>query len=237
MRIVVALFCACVAVPTEAATFYYVGGTYQFANLRSLKDPMFSYGEMTIDESKLPEGQTLANLRVDFRVENDENVHPYGMTLRLHNAAGEVMDLAKADGWFYWESGSYMEFDENGRPKNWSIRPRYEQASFSGRNGAGRDSDIEYTSDIDPFGENSGREFLKQRGYREGTKTFEKLLNDHVWAEGFGTRETVTGGEGEGRWYTDALEFARKIAERTSQALSGSRSNFFKIPECRAPKA
>lgn len=234
MRIVAALFCACVAVPAtaEVHSFYYLGGVYEFANLPSLKNPMFTYGEMTIDDSKLPAGQTLDNLRINWRVvDNEEVKHDY-LTLRLYNSLGEFMDVDKGDGWFHYESGSYMQF-QNGKPKDWSVRTRYEGQSFFGKNGNGHEFNINYTGSMIPFDEQDARSYLKGLGYKEGTKTFDKLLKEHVWAEGIGSKGSNAPGGAEGRWYTDALEFARRAIKLTGEALSRAPSNFYKIGQCK----
>mgnify|MGYP007088043795 CR=1 FL=1 len=66
MRIVAALFCACVAVPGEAATFYYVSGPYTVSNYDVPDAPVVTTGVLEIDESKLPQGQGLANLSFNY---------------------------------------------------------------------------------------------------------------------------------------------------------------------------
>ena len=233
MRIVAALFCACVAVPVQAEvhSFYYLGGVYEFANLPSGGNPMFTFGEMTIDDSKLPAGQTLDNLRVDWRFENDEPVKHDYLTLRLYNNLGEFLDVDKGDGWFHQESGSFMQF-KDGKPDSWSVRPRYEQASFYGQDGKGKEYDINFASEIAAFDERDGRDVLRRLGYKEGTETFEKLLKSYKWAEGIGSKGVATPAEGEGRWHTDSTTFARRMIKRVQQALSRPPSNFHEIGQC-----
>ncbi|PJN93209.1 hypothetical protein CNY89_22690, partial [Amaricoccus sp. HAR-UPW-R2A-40] len=144
MRIVaVALVGACVvAGSTEAATFYYVGGVYDFANVRGEPAPKFATGVMEIDEDRLPEGQGLANLEVNFDYEEVDGAlvtTPTYLSLRVNNQRIRLVGT----NWREYgaiEVGSHMTFGVNGMPSSWQIRSTPEGPGFFGSEGKGSDS-------------------------------------------------------------------------------------------------
>ncbi|PJN93586.1 hypothetical protein CNY89_19735 [Amaricoccus sp. HAR-UPW-R2A-40] len=79
-------------------------------------------------------------------------------------------------------------------------------------------------------GPEAGAEFLKELGYKKGTKTYNRLLNEHTWVNGISSPQT-------GEWFTDPLAYAGRVAERALQAASRTISNIYSIPACKVAAA
>ncbi len=226
MRIVAALFCACVAVPGEAATFYYVSGPYTVSNYDVPDAPVVTTGVLEIDESKLPQGQGLANLSFNYSYATGE-LPEFVSRLEFRNSArllSQEVEFAP------------FRFDGDGHVESWAWQP-YEDGFFgSGTGGRGNDAFVRPLrvpgmSDNDTA-EDRGRKFLRERGYRDGTPEFDRLLATHIWQDGH--RTTANSGV----WFTDLFEATSAIERATRMASRRPPSNIYSIANsCPVPKS
>ena len=227
MRIVVALFCACIAVPSEAATFYYVGGPYIVSNYDVPEPPVVTTGVLEIDETKLPQGQGLANLSFNYSHAIGDGPPEYVTRLEFRNSARL---LSMETQW------APFKFDSAGRVDTWEWQPFESGFVSAGANGRGGDSlirpmTVPGMSDDDDATE-LGRKFLRQRGYRDGTPEFDKLLATHIWMDGHRT------GANSGIWFTDLFEATSAVERATRMASRRPPSNIYSIANsCPVPKS
>ncbi len=220
MRVVAALFCACIAVPSEAATFYYVGAPYKYSNYDAPETPVVTTGVIEIDESKLPAGQGLANLRFDY----SGDVPDYVTRVEFGNSARRLASSALS---------ATFRFDSAGRVDSWEWEPFDIGFDTSGTGGRGYDSyysplRLPGVSDTDSHYV-AGRIFLKQRGYREGTAEFERILSEHTWIDGHQTKG------GPGAWYSDLLDATTAMERAIRLSIQNPPTNIYKLPTCPAP--
>lgn len=239
--VAVALVCAGFSAPAGAATYYYVGGVYEFSNhvTTYAPQPLFATGVMEIDESKLPEGEDIASREYTIQRPDayGDPSRPYWLSLELKNQAGGTIGLNKDDGFtglIY--AGSTIKFGSDGKPQDWNFEVRYPGAqgeTFVGSGGRGRDFDVSPV--FDPWGgepneRQDGERFLTGLGYTPGTKTFDKLLNENVWRNGHD-------GNRPGRWYDNAIDFAAAVERAVRFAIGNPPSNIYSIPACRVSDA
>lgn len=228
MRIVVALFCACISVPGEAATFYYVSGPYTVSNYDMNDVPLVTTGVLEIDESRLPSGQNLANFSFEYSP-IPEYKPEFVTRLEFRNSAGRLSNETQF---------ASFSFDSSGRMDAWDWEPYDDGFLARGAGGRGSDSDIRPlripgTSDTDNDQER-GRAFLKQRGYREGTAKFDQLLAAHVWMDGYQSTP------GSGAWFLDLLDAGSAIEAMTRAGVRNPPSNIYSIKpvgSCKVPRS
>lgn len=222
MRLVVAALVALLVTPAQSATFYYVGGVYDFANDQN-QSPSFITARMFIDETRLPAGQGLAGLSFSITPEEDGSGPDYFNFRAQQNTGVETYDTNYHPGY------GQVTFTAAGTPGSWRIdqgdTPGFSGSSFAGENGDGSNSFLGVRPQyFDPTA------FLTERGYRPGTRAFDTQRDSHVWTNGYASQ---TGG----RWYSDALDYASAIARRTAEAMARGVSNIWKIPNCRVADA
>jgi hypothetical protein len=222
MRLVVAALAALLVTPAQSATFYYVGGVYDFANDQN-QSPSFITARMFIDETRLPAGQGLAGLSFSITPEEDGAGPDYFNFRAQQNTGVETYDTNYNPGY------GQVTFTAAGTPGSWRIdegdTPGFSGSRFAGENGDGSNG---FTGARPPSFDPTA--FLTERGYRPGTRAFDRQRDSHVWTNGYASQ---TGG----RWYTDALDYAAAIARRTAEAMERGVSNIWKIPSCRVADA
>lgn len=222
MRLVVAALAALLVTPAQSATFYYVGGVYDFANDQN-QSPSFITARMFIDETRLPAGQALAGLSFSITPEEDGAGPDYFNFRAQQNTGVETYDTNYNPGY------GQVTFTAAGTPGSWRIdegdTPGFSGSRFAGENGDGSNG---FTGARPPSFDPTA--FLTERGYRPGTRAFDRQRDSHVWTNGYASQ---TGG----RWYTDALDYAAAIARRTAEAMERGVSNIWKIPSCRVADA
>lgn len=222
MRLVVAALAALLVTPAQSATFYYVGGVYDFANDQN-QSPSFITARMFIDETRLPAGQALAGLSFSITPEEDGAGPDYFNFRAQQNTGVETYDTNYNPGY------GQVTFTAAGTPGSWRIdegdTPGFSGSRFAGENGDGSNG---FTGARPPSFDPTA--FLTERGYRPGTRAFDRQRDSHVWTNGYASQIG-------GRWYTDALDYAAAIARRTAEAMERGVSNIWKIPSCRVADA
>lgn len=178
---------------------------------------------MFIDETRLPAGQGLAGLSFSITPEEDGAGPDYFNFRAQQNTGVETYDTNYNPGY------GQVTFTAAGTPGSWRIdegdTPGFSGSRFAGENGDGSNG---FTGARPPSFDPTA--FLTERGYRPGTRAFDRQRDSHVWTNGYASQ---TGG----RWYTDALDYAAAIARRTAEAMERGVSNIWKIPSCRVADA
>lgn len=219
MRVFAVGLCAVLAAGTaQGATFYYVSAPYTVSNYEDGVIPTVTTGFLHVDESRLPAGQGLANLRIEHQITGDGSTSawPDFATFEFQNQRETL--LPNGGGLPY----SYFQFGANGK-----IADVYVDTDWLG-GFTMRTRGDSYLSPMpggsweeEPY--EASRAFLRDKGYRESSAKFDRLLTEHTWWNGYRS------GQG-GGWFTDAVAWAGAVAHAVAIAMP---SNFYSIKNCK----